>query len=184
MEEMAVESTMTAAMSLGTLAFYLLSGISVVGAAGVAFSRNIIYSALSLMISFTGVAGLYVLLNADFIAGVQVLLYVGGVLVLTLFAVMLTQGIQDVEVSNRSVGWPIALLITAGTFTLLYRAAMDATWWAGEGEEVASSVHAVGDLLLSEYILPFEVASIVLLAVLVGAVVLTRKEVTGGEESS
>lgn len=171
-------------LSLSVITFYALAGVAVLGAAGVAFSRNIIYSALALMVSFLGVAGLYVILGADFIAGVQVLLYVGGVLVLTLFAVMLTQGIRDVEVSNRSVGLLPALLIVAGTFAVMYQAVSQAGWAEKALEMTESSSYAVGNALLGDYILPFEVASIVLLAVLVGAVVLTRKEVVVEDESS
>jgi NAD(P)H-quinone oxidoreductase subunit 6 len=171
-------------LSLSAIAFYGLAGVAVFGAAGVAFSRNIIYSALSLMVSFIGVAGLYVTLGADFIAGVQVLLYVGGVLVLTLFAVMLTQGIQDVEVSNRSVGPIPALVIVLGMFVVMYQSISKAGWAAKDLAAGESSTAAVGNALLSTYILPFEVASIVLLAVLVGAVVLTRKEVVAEDESS
>jgi len=164
--------------SLSVPVFYLLAGLAVVGAAGVAFSRNIIYSALALMASFFGVAGLYVMLYAEFVAGVQVLIYVGGVLVLTLFAVMLTQGIRDVEVSNRSVGRVVALVIVAGTFATMMQAYRAASWHTTEpGTEMASSTYGVGDALLGPYVLPFEVASIVLLTVLVGAVVLSRKEV-------
>jgi NAD(P)H-quinone oxidoreductase subunit 6 len=162
--------------TLSTGVFYLLAAVTILGAAGVAFSRNIVYSALSLMLSFLGVAGLYVLLNAEFVAGIQVLIYVGGVLVLTLFAVMLTQGIQDVEVSNASVGRPIAVLLVAGTFFVLFRAFLAATWHVGEPIEMASSTYGIGHALLGAYVLPFEVASIVLLAVLIGAVVLARKD--------
>ena len=79
-------------LSLSAAVFYLLAAVTVVGAGGVAFSKNIIYSALSLMVSFLGVAGLYVVLNADFVAGVQVLIYVGGVLVLTLRHDLLVRG--------------------------------------------------------------------------------------------
>jgi NAD(P)H-quinone oxidoreductase subunit 6 len=165
-------------LSVGT--FYLLAGMALVGGAGVALSRNIVYSALSLMVSFMGVAGLYVVLGAEFVAGVQVLIYVGGVLVLTLFAVMLTQHIAAVEVSNRSVGrWP-ALLIVAGTFAALYKAFAAAAWHHAETVGIESSTYGIGNALLGEYILPFEVASVVLLAVLVGAVVLSRKEVAEG----
>ena len=171
-------------LSLSVIAFYGLAGVAVFGAAGVAFSRNIIYSALALMVSFIGVAGLYVTLGADFIAGVQVLLYVGGVLVLTLFAVMLTQGIQDVEVSNRSVGRIPALVIVLGTFAVMYQSVSKAGWAAKDLVIGESSTAAVGNALLGNYILPFEVASIVLLAVLVGAVVLTRKEVVAEDGSS
>jgi NAD(P)H-quinone oxidoreductase subunit 6 len=171
--------------SLSVAVFYLLAGIAVVGAAGVALSSNIIYSALALMISFLGVAGLYVLLYAEFVAGVQVLIYVGGVLVLTLFAVMLTQGIRDVEVSNRSVGRPLGLVIVAGTFAVMLQAYLAASWHAADAAAtMPSSTYGIGDALLGPYVLPFEVASIVLLTVLVGAVVLSRKEVGEGRRDA
>jgi NADH-quinone oxidoreductase subunit J len=170
-------------LSLSVGAFYLLAALSVVGAGGVAFSRNIVYSALSLMVSFFGVAGLYVLLGADFVAGVQVLIYVGGVLVLTLFAVMLTAQIQDVEVSNRAVGTWGAVVIVGAVFTVTCRAFAGASWRADALTAAASSTYAVGDALLNEYVLPFEVASLVLLTVLVGAVVLSRKEVVEPDRS-
>jgi len=165
-------------ISLSVVVFYLLATVAVVGAGGVAFSKNIIYSALSLMASFLGVAGLYVLLNADFVAGVQVLIYVGGVLVLTLFAVMLTARIQEIEVSNRTVGRLPALIVVTGTFVVLNAVYRTASWYAEPLEQSGSSTAAVGNALLTTYILPFELASIVLLSVLVGAVVLSRKELS------
>jgi NADH-quinone oxidoreductase subunit J len=164
-------------LSLSVAAFYLLAGLTLIGAGGVAFSRNIVYSALSLMASFMGVAGLYILLRADFVAGVQVLLYVGGVVVLTLFAVMLTQHISDVQVSNRSVGRLPALAITLAVFAVTARAYAAATWRIEDLPQQTYSTYAIGNALLGQYVLPFELASIVLLAVLVGAVVLSRKEV-------
>ena len=163
--------------SRAVAAFYLLAGLALAGAAGVALSRNIVYSALSLMASFLGVAGLYVLLDADFVAGVQVLIYVGGVLVLTLFAVMLTHHIADMRVSNRSVAAPIALIIVAGTFSVLTATLLRAPWHHEAQGAAVKSTEAIGNLLLSRYLFPFELASLVLLAVLVGAVVLSRKEV-------
>jgi len=165
-------------LSLSVAAFYLLAALTLVGAGGVAFSRNVVYSALSLMASFMGVAGLYILLRADFVAGVQVLLYVGGVVVLMLFAVMLTQHISDVQVSNRSVGGLPALLLTLAIFAVMARAYTAAAWRVEDLPQQTYSTYAIGNALLGEYILPFELASIVLLAVLVGAVVLTRKEVS------
>ncbi|MFT4569588.1 MAG: NADH-quinone oxidoreductase subunit J [Hyphomicrobiaceae bacterium] len=164
-------------LSLELLVFALLAAFAVFGAGGVAFSTHIIYSALSLMVSLLGVAGLYVMLGADFVAGVQLLVYVGGVLVLTLFAVMLTHGIQDIEVSNRSAGRPMALVLVGAVFTVMVRGVLAVDWKIVEEAPAKASTHGIGDALLGTYILPFEVASLVLLAVLVGAVVLTRKEV-------
>jgi NADH-quinone oxidoreductase subunit J len=163
--------------SLSVAAFYLLAGLAVAGAGGVAFSRNIVYSALSLMVSFLGVSGLYILLSAEFVAGIQILIYVGGVLVLTLFAVMLTQKISDIEVSNRSVATPVGLAIVIATFLVILKTFRNASWHSEEIGELPQSTYAIGDALLSTYVLPFELASIVLLTVLVGAVVLSRKEV-------
>src|SRR5262249_19601100 len=93
------------------LVFYLIEGVTVISAAGVAFSNNIVYSAFALMGTLMGAAGLFILLNADFVAVVQVLIYVGGILVLTLFAVMLTHRIGDMRVSNRALGRLPALLM-------------------------------------------------------------------------
>src|SRR5215203_3805453 len=104
-------------MEISTAVFYLIAIITVGSAVVVAFSRNIIYSAFSLLGTFAGVAGLYVFLGADFVAAVQVLIYVGGILVLILFAVMLTHRITDVEVTNRAAGRLPALIIIA---VLLY----------------------------------------------------------------
>jgi len=84
--------------------FYGLALLTVGSAMLVAFSRNIVYSTFALLGAFMGVVGIYILLAADFVAMVQLLVYVGGILVLTIFAVMLTAGIGDVTVSNRAVG--------------------------------------------------------------------------------
>ena len=85
--------------------FYLTAGFTVLCALGVALSQNVVYAAFALMGTLVGAAGIYAFLAADFVAVVQVLVYVGGILVLTLFAIMLTHQISDINVSNRSVGW-------------------------------------------------------------------------------
>lgn len=158
------------------LVFYLIATITVASAAGVAFSHNIVYSAFALMGTFLGVAGLYVFLAADFVAVVQVLVYVGGILVLTLFAVMLTHRIADVRISNRSVGrWP-ALLILGFIGVVMGQAIRTAPWHRQEPVEALPTAARLGNAFLTDYVLPFELASVVLLAALIGAVVLSRKE--------
>src|SRR5712675_3810024 len=99
---------------LAQVIFYALAALTVGSAMLVAFSRNIVYSTFALLGAFMGVVGIYVLLAADFVAMVQLLVYVGGILVLTIFAVMLTQGIADVSISNRAVGRVPALIISVG----------------------------------------------------------------------
>ena len=164
--------------SLYPLAFWFLAAVTVVSAAIVAFSRSIIYSAFSLMGTLLGVAGLFVLLAADFVAVVQVLIYVGGILVLTLFAVMLTQRVGDVRVSNRAVGGLPSLVIIAVVGAIMARAVFTTSWQKVMPAEPEATIAAIGDGLLQQYILPFELASLVLLSALIGAVVLSRKELS------
>jgi NAD(P)H-quinone oxidoreductase subunit 6 len=164
-------------MEISTAVFYLVAAITVGSAMMVAFSRNIIYSAFSLLGTFMGVAGLYVFLGADFVAAVQVLIYVGGILVLILFAVMLTHRITDVEITNRAAG-RIPALIVIGVFVYLLVQTVHETSWAKAKEVVyAATTNKIGDLFLDTYLLPFELASLVLLAAMIGAVVLSRKEI-------
>ncbi len=162
----------------GAVAFWALAGLSVVSAAGVAFSRNILYSSFSLLGTFLGVAGLYVFLSADFLAVAQVLIYVGGVLVLILFAVMLTSRIGDVRISNEAVGVFPATLATVVTTGLMLFIAWMTPWRTGaQPLSHQPTAAALGELFLTRYLLPFEIASVVLLATLVGAVVVARKEI-------
>jgi NAD(P)H-quinone oxidoreductase subunit 6 len=164
-------------MDLSTAVFYLVALLTVGSAFMVAFSRNIIYSAFSLLGTFAGVAGIYVFLGADFVAGVQLLIYVGGILVLILFAVMLTHRITDVEITNRAAGRIPALIIT-GLFIYLLIQTVRETPWVKVKEIVYQPTTAkIGDLFLESYLLPFELASLVLLGALIGAVVLSRKEI-------
>ncbi|MGH7771841.1 MAG: NADH-quinone oxidoreductase subunit J family protein [Candidatus Binatia bacterium] len=163
-------------MELATITFYVVALITVGSAAMVAFSRNIIYSAFSLLGTFAGVAGIYVFLGADFVAGVQVLIYVGGILVLILFAVMLTHRITDVQITNRSVGRIPALVAIGIIILLLAQSILETPWVKAKEILYAPTTARIGDLFLADYLLPFELASLVLLAALIGAVVLSRKE--------
>ena len=128
-------------MSVSTAVFYLIALITVGSAAMVAFSRNIIYSAFSLLGTFMGVAGIYIFLGADFVAAVQVLIYVGGILVLILFAVMLTHRITDVEVTNRAAG-RIPALIIIGVLVYLLIETVKVTPWVKAKEVVYTATTA------------------------------------------
>jgi NAD(P)H-quinone oxidoreductase subunit 6 len=164
-------------MDISTAVFYLIAIITVGSAAVVAFSRNIIYSAFSLLGTFAGVAGLYVFLGADFVAAVQVLIYVGGILVLILFAVMLTHRITDVEITNRAAGRLPGLLVVAVFLVLLIQTIRETPWVKAKEVVHQPTTARIGDLFLENYLLPFELASLVLLAAMIGAVVLSRKEI-------
>jgi NADH:ubiquinone oxidoreductase subunit 6 (subunit J) len=164
-------------VSITVAVFYLLAAITIGSALGVALSDNVIYSAFALMGTLLGVASLFVLLGADFLGAVQLLVYVGGILVLTLFAVMLTHRIADVHVSNRAVGRLPGLVLVGAVGGWMVRVAGQAHWMTGEPGTPAPTTYGIGEVLLTHYALPFEVASVVLLAALIGAVVVSRKEV-------
>lgn len=157
--------------------FVFLALATLIGAAGVALSRNIFWSAMGLLSSLVGVGGMYVLLSADFVAITQLLVYIGGVLVLIIFAVMLTSQIQNVNVTNRSIGLAGGYLLFFVTATMLSFVALWAPWKLTDAPPVADTTAALGDGLLGKWLLPFEVASVLLLATLVGAIVIARKEV-------
>ena len=163
-------------MELATVIFYLIAAVTVGSAAMVAFSRNIIYSAFSLLGTFAGVAAIYVFLGADFVAAVQVLIYVGGILVLILFAVMLTHRITDVQITNRAVGTIPALVVIGVLVFLLVQTIRETPWQKAKEILFVPTTAKIGDLFLKNYLLPFELASLVLLAALIGAVVISRKE--------
>ena len=164
-------------MTVSTAVFYLVVVVTLGSAMMVAFSRNIIYSAFSLLGTFAGVAGIYIFLGADFVAAVQLLIYVGGILVLVLFAVMLTHRITDVEITNRAAGRIPALIVVGVLVYLLVQTVRETPWAKAKEIVYAATTAKIGDLFLDTYLLPFELASLVLLAALIGAVVIARKEI-------
>jgi len=157
--------------------FYLMAAFTVLCALGVALSRNVVYSAFALMGALLGTAGMYGFLSADFLAAVQILVYVGGILVLTLFAIMLTHQIADVQVSNRSVGRLPAALIVGVVGVGMGLALSRAPWKVVAPGEAVPTTWGIGESFLGPYLLPFELASVVPLTALVGAIVLSRKEI-------
>src|SRR3989304_3752304 len=138
-------------MQLSPVIFYLIAALTVGSAAMVAFSRNIVYSAFSLLGTFGGVAAIYVFRGADFVAGVQVLIYVGGILVLILFAVMLTHRIADVQITNRSVGMIPALVIIAVFVWLLVQSIRETPWAKAKETVYAATTGTIGDSFLQHY---------------------------------
>jgi NAD(P)H-quinone oxidoreductase subunit 6 len=157
--------------------FYTLAALTILAAMVTAFSRNIVHSAFALFFSLAGVAGIYILLGADFLFIIQVFIYIGGILVVTIFAVMLTQGVADMNVSNRVVGFVPALLVSLTVGAVMLFAILHTAWPQGKGSAMLPTTAAIGNAFLGPYVLPFEVASIVLLAALIGAIVISRQEI-------
>ena len=166
----------------GAVVFYTLAGLVTVSAAVVALAPNILYSAFSLLGTLGGVAGLYLLLGADFVGVAQLLIYIGGILVLILFAVLLTNRIGEVRLSNLSSGMLVAAPAAVAAAGMLISVALGTPWPRTE-TAVAPTTARLGDAFLKEYLLPFELASLVLLMALVGAMVLARRAAREGRVS-
>ncbi len=175
----ALSSPLPEAGAIGLLdvLFYAIAALTIVGAAGVALSRNILYSSIGLLMALLGAGSLYVFLSADFVAVTQLLIYIGGVLVLILFAVMLTNRITEVNVSNSSFGLFGGALLFIAVVPVLLAVVLLTPWNAQAPAALAPTTRAIGNAFLTTWLLPFEVASLVLLATLVGAVVIARKEI-------
>lgn len=164
-------------MQLFDIVFYVFALITLVSAGVVVFSRNIVYAAFALLFTFFGVAALYVLLHADFLAVTQVLIYVGGILVLLLFGVMLTNNVISVEIRTGTVQTIPALVIVAIVAGTL--AGLSYATWKGVAAPSAggpqTTTATLGQMLMTSYVLPFEIASVVLLVALVGAAMTARR---------
>ena len=156
------------------LAFWLLAAMTIGGASMIIFSRNLIHAVIFLIISLLGVAGLYLTLSADFIAVVQVLIYVGAISVLMLFAIMLTPRAER-DNSESSLKLPAAavmvLILTATVYV-----ALDTDWGAVRQAALADQARLIGQSLINEYVLPFEIGAVLLTAALVGAIALARQD--------
>lgn len=151
--------------------------VSVIAAIGVVTLRSIFHAALALAATLVGVAGIYLALQADFLAMVQILLYVGAVMTLVIFAVMLTERLGDKSVIANNRQSPLAL---AGilVFLLTLLRLISRTAWPLKEEALAARVSAadLGRALMNTYVFPFEVISVILIAALIGAIVMAKKE--------
>lgn len=155
--------------------FYIMAATVVMGGMGVVFVRNTVYAALFLIMALVGVAGVYILLSVEFLALVQVLIYAGAVMVLLLFALMLT---RVRELQERLDGEQRPLAFVAGLVLLgaLLTVINQTTWPRDVNELTTVPFQTVGDALFNRWAVPFEIASLVLLVALVGAVVIAMQE--------
>jgi NADH-quinone oxidoreductase subunit J len=160
---------------LSQIVFYFFAAITVGSAVLVVFSRSLIYSAFGLLFTFFGVAALYVCLGADFLAAAQMVIYVGGILVLLLFGVMLTHKLYDLNLKTETFQFLPALLIVLCVFLTLLAVLLKARWYSGGPAAVEPTTAAIGELFMKEFILPFEVASLFLLIALIGAAMIVRR---------
>jgi NAD(P)H-quinone oxidoreductase subunit 6 len=160
------------------VSFLLLSAMTIGAALGVVLLNNIVYSAFLLALVFVSISGLYILLNAGFVAAAQILIYVGAVNVLILFGIMLVNKRQDfVPLKNAWLSRVSTAAVCLGLFALLSTMVL-ATPWAVSGLEPIGdgALVEIGKHFFSDYLLPFELASVLLLMAMIGAIVLARRD--------
>jgi NAD(P)H-quinone oxidoreductase subunit 6 len=158
------------------LAFYVLAAITLLAGLVVVTSPNLVHSAVALVPALLGVTGLYILLNAEFLAGVQVLIYAGGITVLILFVIMLTEGATGLRVPQRNEQGPIGAAVAGAVAAILIAVANRTPWAHGGGVLPSYTPGAIGESFLGPNLLLFEGTSVVLLVTLVGAILIARKE--------
>ena len=153
--------------------FVLFGGLTLVGGLGLVVTRNVVHAALFLLLSLSAVAGLYLVLLAEFLALVQVLIYGGAVIIVVLFAIMLTRNSEYPHISDIRQ-WPLAA-ITSLALAVIFGVAM----WQSAPSATNSNSPAFADLgnsLFTRWAVPFEIASIVLLVALIGALIIARSD--------
>ncbi len=162
--------------------FYMLSTIAVVSAIGVITRRNPVHSAISLIFTLLSLAGLYLMLYAPFVAGVQIILYVGGIMVLFLFVIMLVNLERNAKEEQFNKQWLVAaltVLVLGGLLFYVYTKgqAVFPVAMANVLPPESVNTQAVGHMLYTTYLFPFEIASLLLLVAIVGAVVMAKKRI-------
>ncbi|MDP5172674.1 MAG: NADH-quinone oxidoreductase subunit J [Bacteroidia bacterium] len=166
---------MEAATTIQTVLFWTFSVLGLAGAVGLLFNRNAVYAALSLVLNFFSIAGLYLSLGAEFLAAVQILVYAGAIMVLFLFVIMLLnmqeeKGVFTFDI-RRGAAFILGFAFVAEMMVVLKG------FWNHEagGEFTYGKVEPIGRALLTDYLFPFEMISIVLIAALIGAILVARR---------
>jgi NADH-quinone oxidoreductase subunit J len=157
--------------------FYLISALAVGGALAAVLLKNLVHCALALTVAFLGIAFLFLRLNAEFVGFAQILVYVGAVAILVVFAILLTRASELPKDGVFSKTWLVGLAIAAGVFAVLAWALLRAGPWLPN--EIAAphvSVNEIGQALMGRYVLPLEIVAALLTAALLGAVIVAMHE--------
>jgi NADH-quinone oxidoreductase subunit J len=162
-----------------TVAFVMLAAIAAAGAAAAMLLRSAVHCVLALTVGLAGLAGLYLELGAQFVGFTQLLVYVGAVVILAVFAIMMTQGARASSVGRFSKRWAAGGTTAAAVFAVLAWAIHGSGSFIGaQGMAPSASVQEIGDALVHGYVVPLEIAGVLLTAALIGAVVLAMPERT------
>jgi len=166
------------------LIFGFVSLVTLGAAVMVVTNKNILHSAFYLVLAFVGVAAIYVLLEAPFIAVVQVMVYIGAIAILIVFAIMLTRRILSKDLEQKNAQWVLAALGSMALFSVLAGIIYSVKWPVNSASVPEDTITLLGQELLTTYVVPFEIVSVLLLAALVGAILIGREhDQTGRSES-
>jgi len=160
-----------------TIPFAIIAVLTIAAAVGAMMLRNLVHCSLALVVAFVGLAAAYLQLDAQFVGFAQVLVYVGAVAILIVFAVLLTRGGEAPEKSVFSSSWIWGTLVAAGVFGMLAWTINNSFASQREpAEKVEATVKQIGDALMTKFVLPLEVIGLLLTAALIGAVIIAMKE--------
>jgi NADH-quinone oxidoreductase subunit J len=162
-------------MNYSTVLFYIFALITIGSAVYLVTTKNIMYSAVALFISLFSIAVLYILLRADFIAITQIMVYVGGILILLLFGIMLTRKVTEVDITSNALNVIPSVIFAVGITAILIVIMLTTKWNIRAPLNNEVTVNQIGKMMLTGYLLPFEIASIVLLVALIGSAMYARK---------
>jgi NADH-quinone oxidoreductase subunit J len=162
-------------LTVAEFIFYIVAIVAIIGALGTVLMPNVVHSALFLIMSMLGTAGFYLLLSSEFLFLVQVLIYVGAVATILLFGLMLTRS-RDLPIGGVGPQWPIAALTCTVLAIALLVGVLDSDWPGDVNEVTTVSIEAIGAVLFRRWLAPFEIASIVLIIALIGAIVISKQE--------
>ncbi|MCX7908398.1 MAG: NADH-quinone oxidoreductase subunit J [Ignavibacteria bacterium] len=163
------------------IVFWFFAVLIIGSALVVVLSKNMIYSVFALLFTFFGVAGIYVLLNADFLAVTQIMIYIGGILVLLIFGIMLTSNVTGVDIKSVQTGkiqmffaGLVSILIIVSISFIAY----STNWKVSPttNTDVSTTIESIGKQLLTNYLLAFESASVLLLIAIIGAALIARRK--------
>jgi len=155
--------------------FALLALITLGAAAMVVTTRNLLRAALWLILAFFGIAGIFILLNAEFLAVAQILIYVGAIATLVIFAIMLTRNMMDPSQPRFNEQWGVVGGFAALLFVVLAAIVTRVTWPVAAGDVPADTIRRLGSDFVGPYVVPFEVASVLLVVAMVGAIIIARE---------
>lgn len=153
------------------------------GAIGVAVSNSLFHSALYLVLSLFGVAGYYVLLSAGFLAAVQLMVYVGAIVILVMFAIMFSRQVMHPKEGNTNHQWFISVIASAMLFSVLMVVVNTVIWPATDAAPTADTITQLGVAFMGSYLIPFMVAGVLLSVALIGAIYLAREKIAELEDA-